>query len=671
MKLSRSELLDRLNRSFEWNDLEVKAARTDVPRDAYETVSAFANTAGGLLVFGVKQVADGFDVQGVENIDKVQNDFLSALRSKDTISYQVSVTENAIDIDGRNLLLFHINEAPRQQKPVHLGKDASKCYIRKGAGDQKCTQDEMSRFLRDRNSESYDSCLVDVELDRCFDAAALGRYRRRFADRDAGHVCNGLDDRGFLEHWALVQHKGGRLLPTRAAILLFGAGPALRALLPRPVVDVRWASYPWDSPAPAQRWLDRMLAEDNLWITWEKLLERYTANAARPFEIDMVTMERRENPENFISFKEAAINVLTHQDYAEIGRSAVIAFHPDRLVFENAGPSWAPESTLLERGQKPVRNPLIVGAFRRVGLGDQAGTGIAAIFGDWTSRGRVPPECVNDVVNHTFRLSLLAKQLLSEKQLLFQASLGAKLSKHEAQALALVCDRGQTTVAELRASLGLGSGDVTAVLGRLQQQILVSPVVKSGIEFYVLAEHLRDRWTPPAAPVQNNPPLVTDQAGQPDANMVSDQAGPNSGVLVTDQASHTSSNLVTDQGARRERPRLETLTDQQRRILLACGTPQAMKGLMELFGVTHSNYFRQRHLLPLLEAGLVETVYPAPKHPNQRYKVTEIGAMIASRLSDAGLEAGFGVGLGDGGYGQAAIDGSGYGHGGLNKEIDE
>jgi hypothetical protein len=44
--MTRDELLDRLS-GIEWNDWEAKEVAHDVPNSAYETVSAFANTAGG------------------------------------------------------------------------------------------------------------------------------------------------------------------------------------------------------------------------------------------------------------------------------------------------------------------------------------------------------------------------------------------------------------------------------------------------------------------------------------------------------------------------------------------------------------------------------------------------------------------------------------------------
>ena len=61
--MERTELIERLE-GYEWNDVEFKRAQRGVPGSAYETVSAFANTEGGWLVFGVRDRAVGFDVVG-------------------------------------------------------------------------------------------------------------------------------------------------------------------------------------------------------------------------------------------------------------------------------------------------------------------------------------------------------------------------------------------------------------------------------------------------------------------------------------------------------------------------------------------------------------------------------------------------------------------------------
>ena len=62
-------------------------------------------------------------------------------------------------------------------------------------------------------------------------------YRTRFYDRNPDRD-ESLPHLEFLHHWGLIVETGGRLLPTRAAVLLFGVDPAFRQVLPRPVVGL-------------------------------------------------------------------------------------------------------------------------------------------------------------------------------------------------------------------------------------------------------------------------------------------------------------------------------------------------------------------------------------------------------------------------------------------------
>jgi len=69
--MTLEELIERL-KGFEWNDVEFKEAQRDVPKEAYKSVSAFANTAGGWLVFGVEEKGKQFNIVGVIEVDKVK-----------------------------------------------------------------------------------------------------------------------------------------------------------------------------------------------------------------------------------------------------------------------------------------------------------------------------------------------------------------------------------------------------------------------------------------------------------------------------------------------------------------------------------------------------------------------------------------------------------------------
>ena len=126
--IERKELLALL-KAGEWNNVEFKEARRAVPKSAFETVSAFANTHGGWLVFGVSQAGEKFEITGVEKPDKVQSDFLSVLHADKKVNHDVQVTEQRMDIDGKKVLIFRFSENARTRKPVYLDGDIRRTFL--------------------------------------------------------------------------------------------------------------------------------------------------------------------------------------------------------------------------------------------------------------------------------------------------------------------------------------------------------------------------------------------------------------------------------------------------------------------------------------------------------------------------------------------------------------
>ena len=104
--MTKEELVARL-RDIEWDDFEVKAAKSELPKNIWETVSAFSNTSGGWIVLGVKQSGKTFEIQGVDNMEKLEQDFLGTLRSS-KFNHTIFAQPQRYDINGCKLLAFYL-----------------------------------------------------------------------------------------------------------------------------------------------------------------------------------------------------------------------------------------------------------------------------------------------------------------------------------------------------------------------------------------------------------------------------------------------------------------------------------------------------------------------------------------------------------------------------------
>jgi len=400
--MTKEELL-RLLKLGEWNDIEFKEARNAVPRAAFETVSAFANTHGGWLVFGVAQHGEEFEICGVDKPDKVQGDFLSVLHADQKVNHDVEVTEQRFSINGQIVLDFQIGENVRHRKPVYLDGDIRRTFLRKGGSNYKARMQDIERLMRDATEDRWDSQPFHrVNVEEAVDTGSLRWYRDRFSQHNEGFDPEQSEEE-FLHHWGYLVRDGETLLPTRAAIMLFGSPLAVHQLLPRPTLDVQFLPYATDEEMPKTRWIDRFVSEENIIRTWQNLIAKYKFFMPKPFrDIDPVTLERRDAPPGFRVFREAAMNLLIHQDYGDHSRKATIKFFRDGIQFWNPGDVFGDDSHLLDPGEKEVRNPGIVSGMRRIIMCEQAGTGLRMMRQEWQGLGHPAPVIVNDRTRKAF-----------------------------------------------------------------------------------------------------------------------------------------------------------------------------------------------------------------------------------------------------------------------------
>ena len=148
--MDKKELIQKLG-DIEWRDFEVKEAKSNVPKNSWETVGAFSNTAGGWIVFGVKKEGKKYELIGVANPEKIELDFLTTLRG-DKFNKKIMAEPKKYSLDGKTVLAFYIPSVYARDKPVYFNT-LFNTFIRTGSGDQRATREEIDAMYR--NSSFY------------------------------------------------------------------------------------------------------------------------------------------------------------------------------------------------------------------------------------------------------------------------------------------------------------------------------------------------------------------------------------------------------------------------------------------------------------------------------------------------------------------------------------
>ena len=215
-------------------DIECKKAENSVPRTAYESYSAFANTKGGYIILGVKEdktkviPEERFWIQGIENPLRQKEDFWNTINSnKVNVNLLKDEDVEVVEDEGISLIVIHVPRAGYNMRPVYVGENPYKgTYKRNHEGDYHATEHEIRGMIRDQNPEGNDNMIIEYYSMDDIDKDTLRKYRQIFEIRNEDHVWNSLDDKSFIEKiggYRRDRRTGVEGL-TLAGLLMFGTG---------------------------------------------------------------------------------------------------------------------------------------------------------------------------------------------------------------------------------------------------------------------------------------------------------------------------------------------------------------------------------------------------------------------------------------------------------------
>ena len=406
-----------------------------------ETVSAFANTHGGLIIIGVRD-RDGKVVgvqTGKETLARLANEI--AQNTEPEVIPRLRVER----CRGKDVIVVEVDEHP--VKPVMV---RGRAYKRVGNSNRKLTPKEISELFEESVGLSWDAYPVDATLDDV-DLDRVREFIRR-ANLPSG------DEVEVLKKLKLIRK--GKV--TRALILLFGRNP--QDFFPQAKVRV--------GRFRGSEILDSVDAEGNLFEQVEGAVDAIKKHMSRRYVIkELVREEVWDYPLEAV--REALVNAVMHRDY-RMPEEVQIKVLDDRIIFWNPGglPVGLSEEDLYREHPSKPRNRLIAEVFHLAGYVEKWGSGTLRIL-EALEKARLPrPE---------FREAFGGFQVVFYRDWLTEERLRKLgLNGRQVRAVLYVKERGSITNRDYREMFGISKETAKRDLKELVDAGIFEKMGKTG-----------------------------------------------------------------------------------------------------------------------------------------------------------------------------------------------
>lgn len=319
-------------------DVEVKTAAAGLPKDVVESLSAFANKSGGVVICGLSEkegfrVAEGFDAQKISNA--------LAQACADKMEPPVLADIEIREFEGGLIVVAYVPETAPYAKPCYVKARGlyEGAYIRTGEGDRKLSRYEIDRLEEESTQPRFDGRLVDGASLKDLDHELVEGFLRR--ERAASpRVFAGLSDEDALLTMNVLCKidEEGTLGVTLAGLMAFSRHP--QQFYPR--ANVTFAVFPGtskeDLSTDGARFLDSKTIIGPIPVMVAETLAQVRKNMrVRSFVEGGARRDVEEYPE--VAVREAVANALMHRDYSPegLGSQVQVNMYADRLEVVNPG----------------------------------------------------------------------------------------------------------------------------------------------------------------------------------------------------------------------------------------------------------------------------------------------------------------------------------------------
>ncbi len=400
----KKQIEQAIHQNTETDFVEFKDARGGFSKDPVSnTISAFANTKGGIIVFGVAE-----DVQ-TRKLTHVEIDFadiqerITQLTSND-MSVVIRLDFYFIDLNNKQVLAVYVPERGNHDKPVYLKKTGmGSAYLRDGNTDRKITEDEMKSFIKNAQGDDYDKKIAEDTLLDDLDTKKIDFFLAKSADkvkRDFNEVKNET-----LKNIGIITNNNGSFVPTIAGFLIFAKDlPQKKIFFER--YKIRCVRY--KGSGVSSDILDSVDLDGTLDEQIDGMQHFILKNIQKRAEIiGAKRIEKYEYPEKAI--REIVANAVIHRDYRITETYTQVNIFEDRIEVYN--PGNLPLGVTVEniRDSQMSRNKIIAGRLKDLDYLEEYGRGIDIVFTEMSQWGLLPPIFKNS--SNSFKVILPGEKL--------------------------------------------------------------------------------------------------------------------------------------------------------------------------------------------------------------------------------------------------------------------
>lgn len=405
------EIIKQLIHDGEKIDVEFKESRHGLNKDIYDTVCAFNNRNGGIILLGIN---DAREIVGVDSqlVDKLLKEFTTAVNNPQKMYPPLYLSPQIITVDDKMVIYIKVPEG--YQVCRHNGRILDRTY----EGDINITANaELVYKLYARKQSSYfvNKVYPNLSIEH-LDKQLINRVRQMAVARNQQHVWKELDDIELLRsaNLLLLDPDTGREGITLAAILLFGYDRTIMSVLAQHKTDAIFRVVNKD------RYDDRDVITTNLIDMYDRLFAFGQKHLNDLFVLDgIMNVNARDR-----ILREIISNTLAHRDYSS-GFPAKLIINDERIVVENSNVAHGIGALDLARFEPFSKNPPISKVFREIGMADELGSGMRNTY-KYTKlySGENPIFCEGDIFRTIIPLKKIATQKVGGKSVSENRTIG-------------------------------------------------------------------------------------------------------------------------------------------------------------------------------------------------------------------------------------------------------